>query len=80
MQRWLRFLDFRGRATRLEYWRLQLVASLVAGVSVTVLFHVVAGFGEHIPAVAGGLAASLIALVVVSKFHPHTRVPVLQRS
>lgn len=56
------------------------IAGIVAGVSVTVLFHVVAGFGEHIPAVAGGLAASLLALVVVSKFHPHTRVPVLQRS
>ncbi|WP_129646194.1 sodium:solute symporter family protein [Peristeroidobacter agariperforans] len=56
------------------------IAGIVAGVSVTVLFHIVGAFGDHVPAVAGGLAASLIALVVVSKFHPGTKVPVLQRS
>ncbi len=56
------------------------LAGIIAGVLVTVLFHAVKGFSEHLPAVAAGLLASLLALVVVSKLHRRTAAPALQRS
>ena len=43
------------------------IAGIVAGVAFTILFHVVGGLKEIMPAVVAGLLASLIALVAVSK-------------
>ncbi len=42
------------------------IAAILAGVSCTILFHVVDGLTDYMPAVAAGLLASLAALVVVS--------------
>lgn len=57
------------------------IAGIVAGVAFTVLFNLVDGLDDYMPAVAAGLLASLIALVVVSKLHRWTMPEaVLQRS
>lgn len=56
------------------------IAGILAGVSVTILFNVVDGLSDYMPAVAAGLLASFIALVIVSKLHRHTMTVVLQRS
>jgi SSS family solute:Na+ symporter len=56
------------------------IASILAGVSVTILFNVVDGLDELMPAVAAGLLASLLALVIFSKLHRGTMTVALQRS
>jgi SSS family solute:Na+ symporter len=57
------------------------IASIVAGVSFTLLFHLVPGLDDGMPPVAAGLLASLIALIVVSKCHRwRTPQAVLQNS
>lgn len=42
------------------------IAGVFSGVTVTILFNVVPGLSDYVPAVAAGLFASLFALVVVS--------------
>jgi Na+/proline symporter len=57
------------------------IAGILAGVSFTILFNIVPGLAHYMPAVAAGLLASLIALVVVSKVQRRTTTAaVLQRS
>lgn len=55
------------------------IAGIVSGVAFTVLFHVVDGLKEIMPAVAAGLLASLIALVTVSKLNWWTMSTAPQR-
>lgn len=56
------------------------IAGIVAGVTVTILFNVVDGLDELMPAVAAGLLASFLALVIFSKLHRGTMTVALQRS
>jgi Na+/proline symporter len=45
------------------------IAGILAGVAFTLLFHVVAGLKDTMPAVVAGLLASLIAFMAVSKWN-----------
>lgn len=56
------------------------IAGILAGVAFTILFHLVAGLKELMPAVVAGLLASLIAFIAVSKLNRWTTAAIPQRS